>query len=257
MSIAFSGSILLLDIEGTTSSVRYVFDVLFPYAREHLADFLQRRGHEPEVRQVAEQVARDAGHASLADWLKVTEPLTRPDVSLALSPEHRLVAAECLRLMDADAKATGLKALQGLIWKEAYDAGRLESHVYDDVPEALVRWRITGRTVCIYSSGSIAAQQVFFAHTRWGSLLEHFAGHYDTTIGPKKEVASYQRIAADRGQDPREFLFLSDVPAELDAARAAGMQVALVLRPGNAPVPEDHGLPTIHAFDEIELVSAS
>jgi enolase-phosphatase E1 len=125
--------------------------------------------------------------------------------------------------------------------------------VYDDVPDALVAWNEHGCDVRVYSSGSILAQRLFFGHTTHGNLLNHFSGHYDTTIGPKKESASYSRIAADWGLAPSEILFASDVVAELDAARAAGMQTALCLRPGNAPVAPGHGHPEIRGLSDILL----
>jgi enolase-phosphatase E1 len=153
--------------------------------------------------------------------------------------------------MDRDAKVTGLKELQGLIWEAGYRSGELKSHVYPDVPPALERWTKAGKDVRIYSSGSIAAQKLFFGHAEFGDLLSHFHGHYDTTIGSKRESESYQRIARDFGLAPGEILFLSDVTAELDAARTAGMRTGLLLRPDNSPQPEGHGHPEIRSFAEI------
>ena len=166
------------------------------------------------------------------------------------TPER--VQAEAIRLMDADVKATGLKELQGLIWQEGYAAGQLRSHVYPDVPSALRRWSEAGLDLRIFSSGSIAAQKVFFAHTEAGDLLSLFRGHYDTTSGPKREADSYRRIAADMKMPPSAILFLSDVTQELDAATAAGMRTALVVRPGNAPA-AGHRHPVVTDFGEIEV----
>lgn len=218
---------ILLDIEGTTSALDYVHQTLFPYARAEVEGFLQRRGERADVVAACAQIARDAGAGTL----------TRAEV-----------LAEVYRLMDGDVKATGLKELQGLIWAEGYAAGRLQSHVYPDVPPALERWTGQGIDVRIYSSGSITAQKVFFAHTEAGDLNRYLRGNYDTTTGPKRAAGSYTKIAADYGLSAAEILFLSDVVAELDAARTAGMQTGLVLRPGNAPVAPGHGHPEWHDF---------
>jgi enolase-phosphatase E1 len=241
---AFTVRGVLLDVEGTTSSVRYVYDVLFPYARRELDDFLRRRWGDPAVARACELMARDAGAASFAAW-----------VGPGASPEaaRERVRAEALRLMDADAKATGLKELQGLIWREGYDAGRLRSHVFADVPPALRRWREAGLGLRIFSSGSVGAQKVFFAHTEAGDLLGLFGGHYDTTVGPKRDPESYRRIAADWGLPAGAVLFLSDVTAELDAAAAAGMKTALVVRPGNAAAPPGSPHPAVADFDQLRL----
>jgi enolase-phosphatase E1 len=222
---------VLLDVEGTTSSVRYVFDVLFPFARREMGDFLRRRWDDPAVVKARQLMSRDA-----------EVPMTTPE----------LVCGEAYRLMDGDVKATGLKELQGLIWEEGYAAGRLRSHVFPDVPPALRRWRDGGIDLRIFSSGSVAAQKVFFASTDGGDLLGLFSGHYDTTTGPKREAESYRRIAADWELPTKDIIFLSDVPAELDAAAGAGMQTALVIRPGNAALPpQAHS--TICKFDELRL----
>ncbi len=239
--ITFAGRGILLDVEGTTSSVAFVYEVLFPYARRALADFLARRWQDAAVGRACELVARDAGAPSFAAWVG---PSTTPEAA------RQRVVAEVNRLMDGDVKATGLKELQGLIWKEGYDSGELRSHVYPDVAPALKRWAERGVDLRIFSSGSVAAQKVFFAHTEAGDLLALFRGHYDTTLGPKREAASYRRIADDMGLPPADLMFLSDVAAELDAAEAAGMRPVLVVRPGNAPVAETMH-PAVTDFGEI------
>jgi enolase-phosphatase E1 len=157
--------------------------------------------------------------------------------------------------MDADLKATGLKQLQGLIWHGGFDSGELKAHIYNDVPPALIAWNTAGKDVRIYSSGSVQAQKLFFGHTVAGDLLLLFRGHYDTTIGGKKEAVSYRKIAAEFRLQPAEILFLSDIVAELDAARTAGMQTALVVRPGNATGQTSSGEshPTIQSFAEVQL----
>jgi len=220
---------VLLDVEGTTSSVSFVYEVLFPYARRELADFLRRRWNEPATARACAMIARDGG----------------------VEMTRERVEAEAIRLMDADVKATGLKELQGPIWQEGYAAGRLTSHVYPDVPPALRRWAAAGLDLRIFSSGSVAAQKVFFAHTEAGDLLGLFRGHYDTTTGPKREAESYRRIAADMQMSPWAILFLSDVGQELDAAAAAGMRTALVVRPGNAPAAAS-GHPAVTDFGQVD-----
>lgn len=166
---------------------------------------------------------------------------------------QRLICDEITRLMDGDLKATGLKQLQGLIWKAGFESGELQAHVYDDVPTALTEWNEEGVDVRIYSSGSVATQKLFFEHTIAGDLLHCFRGHYDTTTGPKKEVASYQQIASAFGLHAAELLFISDVVAELDAARSAGLQTALALRPGNADVEPSHGHIEISTFADVKI----
>jgi enolase-phosphatase E1 len=143
------------------------------------------------------------------------------------------LACAAVDMMNRDLKETSLKALQGMIWRGAYEAGEVRSHVFDDVPPALAQWADAGLDVRIYSSGSVEAQKLFFAHTTAGDLTPLLRGHYDTTSGPKREPASYATIAADMGLEPRQILFVSDVGAELDAARSAGMATALAVRPGN------------------------
>lgn len=247
--IEFGGRGLLLDIEGTTSSVRFVYDVMFPFVRRELSDYLA--GHWPslELDRVRELLAVDAGAASFADWCQ----------SQGIDPGHEpaafdLVRREVVRLMDGDVKATGLKLLQGQIWQAGFESGELRAHVYDDVPPALAAWQAAGCDLRIYSSGSADAQRLFFGHTECGNLLGHFSGHYDTTVGPKREASSYERIAADFGLPAGEILFLSDVVAELDAARQAGLQTGLCRRPENAPVaPHTHS--EITSFAEIRLAS--
>lgn len=247
----FAGRGILLDIEGTTSSVSFVYDVMFPYVRKHLTFEVFANWLEPEYVEAFQAIARDAGHESLEAWLK-TQKLTRENPLRAAE----VVCKEVTRLMDADVKATGLKLLQGLIWKSGFESGELKAHVYEDVPPALAAWNAAGKDVRIYSSGSVQAQKLFFGHSTAGNLLSEFKGHYDTTIGAKKEAESYRRIAAEFGLQPGEVLFLSDIVAELDAARGAGMQTGLCLRPGNAEGQTSAGAkhPEIGSFAEVQLV---
>jgi len=244
--IEFSGKGILLDIEGTTSSVSYVYDVLFPYARKRVEAFLEGNWRAPAVQAACDLIARDAGAQSMADWCGdgVSESQARGNV-----------VAEVYKLMDADVKATGLKELQGIIWKEGFEKGELQSHVYPDVAKAFEAWRAAGLDLRIFSSGSVAAQRMLFAHSRYGNLGSHLQGYYDTRTGPKKEPSSYAAIAADMNLEPEQLLFLSDVVAELDAAGAAGFTTGLVARPGNAPAPPGHGHPVITDFEQVNITN--
>lgn len=236
---------ILLDVEGTTSSVAYVTEVLFPYARRELNIFLRENWARPDVAAAREQIARDAGGESLEAWAG----------GHGLPPEYilSLLRTHVLRLMDEDAKTTGLKALQGLIWEAGYRAGKLHSHVYPDVPPALEAWRAAGKRLAVYSSGSVLAQKLFFAHTVAGDLTPLFSAHFDTTTGPKKEASSYEKIARQLEVQPSDVLFLSDVAAELEAAEAAGMQVGLVVRDGQGTSQASASMPSIAQFGEVAL----
>ena len=233
--ISFAGRGILLDIEGTTSSVSFVYDVMFPFVRRELESYLSANWGSPELNRVADLLASETRGASFGS----VEPMRK----------------EIVRLMDQDVKSTGLKHLQGLIWEAGFASGELRAHVYDDVPPALKAWNDAGRDVRIYSSGSIQAQKLFFGHTIAGDLLPLLKGHYDTTTGPKKEAASYRAIAAMYGLPIGEILFLSDIVAELDAARSAGMSTALVVRPGNAEGQSSAAAPhaTITSFEQVAL----
>lgn len=231
---------VLLDVEGTTSAVEFVYDVMFPFARQGLAAYLCDCWDKPDCQQACEQIAQDAGHESLELWAAGADP-------------RRLVEAEALRLMDGDLKATGLKQLQGLIWRSGFERGQMVAHVFPDVPPAIEAWRNAGVDLRVYSSGSVTAQRLFFGHTECGDLLPLLSGHYDTHIGAKRESDSYTRIADDWRLPANVVLFLSDVTAELDAARDAGMHTALLVRPGNATQPEGHGHTVAESFAEIDL----
>ena len=216
--IVFGGRGIVLDVEGTTSSISFVYDVLFAFARKHVADFLAQNRLDPVVQAAAVSLAAETGAA---------------DATLADPEGTTRLALAAIDLMNRDVKSTPLKTLQGLIWRSGFESGELVSHVFDDVPETLAQWADSGLDVRIYSSGSIDAQKLFFSHTGAGNLTPHLRGHYDTTTGPKREAASYRAIAADMEMEPREILFVSDVGEELDAARQAGMATALAIRPGN------------------------
>ncbi len=222
---------ILLDIEGTTTPIEFVHDVLLSYARARLQEFLDRHGADPAV--AADIALLRAEHAA------ETSP-----------PPMASVAAYVRWLMDRDSKSTSLKSLQGKIWAQGYQAGDLRGEVYPDVPPALDRWRRQGIELAIFSSGSVQAQRDLFATTTAGDLTRFIRAYFDTTTGPKGAAQSYAQIAAALERAPSEMLFLSDVGAELDAARAAGMRTALCVRKPGAATPTG-GHPVFHAFDQL------
>ena len=203
-------SVVLLDIEGTTTSLSFVHDTLFPYAAAHLADFVRAHRDDPEVARLLADARVYAG-ADLDDETLI----------------QRLLA-----WIAADQKITPLKALQGLIWKDGYARGDFHGHIYPDVAPTLRLWHAAGLRLYVFSSGSEQAQKLLFAHTPDGDLTALFSGHFDTRIGGKKDAASYRRIADEIGVPSEQILFLSDRPEELDAAAQTRMATAAVLREG-------------------------
>jgi enolase-phosphatase E1 len=225
----FSGvRAVLVDVEGTTSSIAFVKDHLVPYARSRIPDYV--RAHADAIQDILDEVRRIEGDASL---------------------EAPQLVAVLLRWMDEDRKFTPLKTLQGLVWRQGFDSGALCAPVYEDALRALGRWRDRGARLYVYSSGSVAAQRLLFSHTEQGDLTPLFSGYFDTTVGSKLEVESFRTIARRIGLPAEAIFFLSDHTGEIDAARAAGMQAVWVNRePHSAPRGGPCG---IRSFDEIEL----
>ncbi len=199
---------IVTDIEGTTTSIAFVHEVLFPYARARVADFVTAQASNATVREQLDVVSRIEGRA--------------------LTPTQ--AGAVLQRWIDEDRKATTLKALQGMIWAQGYADGALKGHVYPDTPVSLRRWHQQGVQLYVYSSGSVEAQKLIFGHTDYGDLTPLFSGYFDTRIGGKREAASYREILAQLDLPGAEVLFLSDIGEELDAAREAGMQTWQLLR---------------------------
>jgi 2,3-diketo-5-methylthio-1-phosphopentane phosphatase len=246
---AASAGAILLDIEGTTTPLAFVTDVLFPYARKHLRSHIEEHagaaGYTELVAALrAEHASAHAGGDVVPGWPDEPQP-----ARLAA------VAGFVEWLMDRDRKSTPLKELQGRIWEEGFRRGELVGEVFPDVAPALERWRNDGVYVGIYSSGSALAQRLLFGHSSAGDLTGFLQGYFDTRMGPKVDSDSYRRIASAIGLPAGDVTFLSDVTRELDAARAAGMQVRLVVRPGNTPVPPDHGYMVIRSFEELLVTS--
>jgi len=225
---------ILLDIEGTTTPIAFVHDVLFSYARDHVREFLLANADNEEVRADIE-LLRDE-HAD--------------DVSKDRNPPP-LVADYVEWLIALDRKSTGLKSLQGKIWRQGYEDGSLKSQVFADVAPAFERWHARGLNISIFSSGSVLAQQLLFAHTEAGDLTRFIDDYFDTNVGKKGEPDSYRRIAEMMKLPAAEIEFVSDVVEELDAAHDAGMKVLLSVRRGNAPQDNDKQYPPIHSFDQI------
>lgn len=207
---------ILTDIEGTTSSISFVKDVLFPYARAALPGFVRAHGHAAEVRRWLDQVA----------------------IEISASTCQDAVIVETLQgWIDTDRKHTALKALQGMVWAAGYQDGDFTAPLYPDVAPALRQWHAAGHRLAVYSSGSVPAQKLLFAHTDAGDLTPLFSGFFDTEVGGKREAESYRVIARQLGQAARDIVFLSDVVAELDAARDAGLRTVLLDRRNDYPQP--------------------
>ncbi|MBO0859720.1 MAG: acireductone synthase [Chloracidobacterium sp.] len=243
-----SASLILLDIEGATTPIDFVYKTLFPFARARVGDYLARNWDAPEVQAHLAQL-RDEGSADISQGLNPPNPAAPAAIEGESASEQIERAVAYIHwLMDRDRKSTPLKAIQGKIWQEGYQAGELLSEVFDDVPPAFARWRRRNKLICIYSSGSELAQKLLFAHTTAGDLTDYIYRYFDTTIGHKIEEESYRRIAEELRLSPTEILFISDVIAELDAARAAGMKTILAIRPGNRPVEDRVNHPAVDSF---------
>lgn len=238
-------SAILLDIEGTTTPIDFVYEVLFPYARNHAKDFLAAHlsdeGVRLDIAALYEEQAADL-RAGLS-----------PPALAGQSRESQLdsIVAYVNWLMDQDRKSTPLKSLEGKIWEEGYLRGELRSNIFPDVPRAFERWRAQKKDICIYSSGSRLAQKLLFANTEAGDLTGSIREYFDTGVGAKSDSQSYRRIASELGLAPPEIVFVSDVTGELSAARSAGIETLLCVRPGNRPQPGQQSYRAVHTFDEI------
>ncbi|MCD9029610.1 acireductone synthase [Luteimonas sp. BDR2-5] len=226
---------ILTDIEGTVSSISFVRDVLFPYARRALPGFIAAHGDEPEVRRWLDAAAIEAGGIC----------------------QDAVIVETLQGWIDADRKFAPLKALQGMIWQAGYRDADFKAPIYPDAADALRRWHAEGQRLAVYSSGSVPAQQLFFGHSDAGDLTGLFSAWFDTEVGGKREALSYGRIAEALGHSPAEILFLSDVVAELDAARDAGMRTVLVDRLDDYPEPRTgaaaNGHVRVTGFDQIAI----
>jgi enolase-phosphatase E1 len=230
---------ILLDIEGTTSPISFVMETLFPYALQRLRDFVLANFESSDF------------ESTLNCLFKEYEHETDESVPKWAAPEDSEGAIAYLEwLMAQDRKSTCLKIIQGLIWKGGFECGDLKGEFFEDVPLALEAWTSAGLKVYIFSSGSVLAQKQLFGFSRFGDLTRFLSGHFDTATGPKRVAASYVQIADEIGLELAEILFISDIPEELAAAREAGMDVRLSIRPGNKAV-ESSEFERIESFDLI------
>jgi len=235
---------LLLDIEGTTTPIDFVYKTLFPYASRKLESFLREHAWEPEIAALLQE---------LRTQCKVhQDQQSQPPAWTDEGKDSWLQSsvAYCQWLIEKDSKCTPLKTLQGKMWQEGFATGELRGEVYPDVQKAFERWRRQKRTICIYSSGSVLAQQQLFRTTAAGDLTAYISVFFDTRVGAKSDSESYKKIAGSFPCKPEQFLFISDAIKEIEAAKAAGMQVRLCVREKQG-VPEHPPSGVIHSFDEV------
>ncbi|OGI43513.1 MAG: 2,3-diketo-5-methylthio-1-phosphopentane phosphatase [Candidatus Muproteobacteria bacterium RBG_16_64_11] len=222
---------IVTDVEGTTTSLSFVKDVLFPYARARLPEFVRAHRNDPLVRQFLDDTAKAAGRALDEDG----------------------AIAQLIEWIDQDKKITPLKALQGMIWERGYRHRDFTGHVYADAARNLAQWHARGLKLYVFSSGSVQAQKLIFGYSDCGDLTPLFSGYFDTAIGAKRKPASYAAISAAIGYPPAEILFLSDTKEELDAAHRAGMYTVQLVRDGALAVDAAH--PQVKDFDALTALS--
>jgi enolase-phosphatase E1 len=236
---------VVLDIEGTTTPVSFVYDVLFPYARAHLREFLHARLGDVDLERAISLLREEHTNDTSS-----REPV--PEWPVIAGNIHIEALSDYLEwLMDRDRKSPGLKLVQGKIWERGYADGTLHGEVYADVLPAFGRWRGAGLTIAIYSSGSVLAQRLLFRNSTSGDLTPFIKHYFDTGVGPKRTPESYRRIAHALRLDPDELCFVSDVEAELVAARDVGFQTLLCVRPPSA-IPATSDSPVVQTFDDVD-----
>ena len=230
---------ILLDIEGTTTPIDFVHKTLFPFAKAKIGGFIKQNFAviQDEIEQLKTEYKKD-----------FAEQIYGRDFR-ASSPES--VTNYLKFLIESDRKSTPLKSLQGKIWQKGYESGELESVMFEDVPSAFERWKQTGKTIAIYSSGSILAQKLIFKHSNFGDLSSFISNYFDTNTGHKREAESYVKIAHALNHPPKRVAFFSDISAELNAARNAGMKTTLVVRKGNDLVKTKSDYEIICDFEEV------
>jgi enolase-phosphatase E1 len=211
---------ILTDIEGTTSSISFVKNVLFPYAEKHIPDYVRNHQHDAVIIAILKEISTETG-------------IDANDIDAAI--------AQLLQWIRDDKKITPLKSLQGIVWEAGYRNGDYQAHIYADAVGKLKEWKNSGLDLYVYSSGSIYAQKLFFGFSEAGDLNYLFKDNFDTTIGGKKDCESYAKIAQAIGAPAEQILFLSDIREELDGAHAAGMKTCWLLRPEDTSTkPEAH-----------------
>jgi enolase-phosphatase E1 len=223
---------ILMDIEGTTTSISFVHEILFPYSKKYLQSFVHKNKDFSPTKEIIEE----------------TKQTAREEESLELDEDG--VIQKLIDWINIDRKHKALKQLQGLIWEEGYQSGELKGHVYDDVPPALKKWHEQGLKLGIYSSGSVEAQRSLFGHSLFGDLNSYFTHHFDTLVGHKRDPLSYQTILSHINEEACDVLFLSDISQELSAAQVAGMKTLQLVRLGEIPI---EGHRQIHTFNDVIL----
>lgn len=222
---------IITDIEGTTSSISFVKDTLFPYAANHMASFIMANTNNPDV-------------AKQLDTISAEQSIARDDIEALIK--------QLLTWIEQDVKATPLKTIQGMIWKDGYEQGAYQAHMYEDATAVLKMWHAENLPLYVYSSGSVQAQKLFFKYSQDGDLLHLFSGHFDTQIGHKQEMLSYENIQAELALPAEQLLFLSDIETELDAAKLAGFQTCHLLRDKNADLSSSQHH-AVSSFEHIEI----
>ena len=220
---------IVTDIEGTTSSLSFVKDILFPYARAQLAEYVHAHIQDEAIQLIQADSSKEVGQD--------------------LSIEQLII--QLIQWIDEDKKVTPLKSLQGLIWEAGYQKSDFKGHVYQDAVDNLQLWKSKGLSLYIYSSGSVYAQKLLFGHTEYGDLNPLFSGYFDTHIGGKRESSSYAKITEEIGLPAEQLLFLSDIKEELDAAKAVGMQTIWLTREGVTDLDAEHQ--QVLSFDAIKI----
>jgi len=236
--------VILLDIEGTTTPIEFVYQTLFPYAGRKLESFLREHAQDPDIQSLiqglrAQHDLDERNGLEPPGWLDNSE-----------EAQLRTSVAYGQWLIARDSKCTPLKSLQGKIWQQGFTGGELHGEVFPDVPIAFERWRRQKKIIGIYSSGSVLAQQLLFRTTSSGDLTFYISAFFDTRVGAKTEGASYKKIAASFSYAPNQFIFISDAVKEIEAARSAGMQAILCERDGRASSPQSVQA-VIHTFDDV------
>jgi len=224
---------VLMDIEGTTTPITFVHDVLFPYSTEHLGEYVRTHANDLDVRQALEDTKKTAAS------------------ELAASYDDAGAIAQLLRWIKEDRKHPALKSLQGLIWRHGYESGAYQGKIYDDVKPALAAWQAASRKLGIYSSGSVGAQKLLFKYTQAGDLTPYFSNYFDTAVGNKREPGAYDKILSELRLLGSSVVFLSDIVEELDAAKQSGMRTVQLVRPGTKAGDRHATAPDFQAVDKL------
>jgi enolase-phosphatase E1 len=221
---------IVTDIEGTTSAIDFVHQVLFPYSTKALPDYVRQHAQQTEIAAIIAQVKAEIKQA---------------DADL------EVIITTLLDWIARDQKITPLKTLQGFIWETGFKNNHFQGHLYQDAYLNLKQWQQAGIKLYVFSSGSIKAQKLLFGYSQYGDLTYLFEGYFDTQVGNKKTVTAYQNIQKAIALPASEILFLSDVIAELDAAKTVGYHTLLLDREKNIDNTQGHNV--VSDFDAIQL----